>query len=66
MPGSWVGHTLRELALPRRFRIFAIAIHDVERDEMNPIPDPDVKLRQSDALVVAGKDQDLERAANTK
>lgn len=65
VPGSWLGHTLRELALPRRFRISAIAIHDKDRDEMITIPDPDTRLQTCHALVLAGKEEDLARVART-
>lgn len=63
VPESWIGQTLRELALPRRYRIAVIAVHDVLRDEMIPVPAPDAKLKDSDTLLVAGADEDLARAA---
>ncbi len=63
VPERWIGRSLRDLALPRRYRIAVIAVHDVLRDEMIPIPDPDDPLKESDTLVIAGKDRDLARAA---
>lgn len=63
VPESWIGRSLRELALPRRYRIGVIAVHDVLRDEMIPVPDPDAKLKESDTLLVAGADEDLAAAA---
>ena len=66
VPERWIGRTLRELALPHRYRISVIAVHDVLRDEMIPIPDPDARLKDSDTLLVAGKDKDLEAAAGVK
>ncbi len=63
VPNSWIGRSLRQLALPNRYRIFVIAVHDVLRDEMIAVPDADAKLKDSDTLLVAGKDEDLERAA---
>lgn len=63
VPERWIGKSLRELELPRRFRISVIAVHDFLRDEMHPIPDPDSRLKESDTLVVAGLDSDLARAA---
>jgi trk system potassium uptake protein TrkA len=65
-PESWIGRTLRELALPRRYRISVIAVHDVLRDEMIPVPEPDSKLKDSDTLLVAGSDEDLARAAKVR
>lgn len=59
VPDAWVGRSLRELELPRRFRISVIAVHDVLTDAMLPVPDPDAPLKESDTLLVAGTDQHL-------
>jgi trk system potassium uptake protein len=66
VPESWIGRTLRELALPRRYRVQVIAVHDVLRDEMIPVPAPDAKLKDSDTLLVAGTDEDLARASKVR
>jgi trk system potassium uptake protein len=63
VPESWIGRTLRELALPRRYRIGVIAVHDILRDEMIPVPAADAKLKESDTLLIAGADDDLAKAA---
>lgn len=63
VPASWMGRSLRQLELPRTYRISVIAVHDVLRDEMIPVPDPDAPLKNSDTLLVAGKDDDLEEAS---
>ncbi|CAN5785723.1 TrkA family potassium uptake protein [soil metagenome] len=63
VPTTWIGRSLRELELPRRYRVSVIAVHDMLRDEMIPIPDPDAPLKDSDTILVAGKDEDLARAA---
>jgi trk system potassium uptake protein TrkA len=60
---SWVGKTLRELELRRRYGISVIALHDVLHDQITAAPDPDVVLKGSETLLVAGKDEDLARAA---
>lgn len=63
VPNSWISRSLRELELPRRYRVSVIALHDVLRDEMIAVPDPDAPLKPSDTLLVAGRDADLELAA---
>lgn len=63
VPDRWIGRTLRQLVLPRRFGISVVAIHDVLTDEIAPIPDPDAVLKDSDTLLVAGRDKDLARLA---
>ena len=59
VPTSWIGRSLRELELPRRYRVSVIAVHDMLRDEMIAIPDPDAPLKDSDTVLIAGKDDDL-------
>lgn len=66
VPASWIGRSLRDLELPRRHRVSVIAVHDVLRDEMIPIPDPDALLKDSDTLVVAGRETDLSRLASVR
>jgi trk system potassium uptake protein len=66
VPESWIGRTLLELSLPRRFRISVVALHDVLRDQMISVPPPDARLKESDTLLVAGKDDDLARAARVR
>lgn len=63
VPDRWIGRSLRELELPQRFRVSVVAIHDVLTDEIAPIPDPDAPLKESDTLLVAGRDGDLQRVA---
>jgi trk system potassium uptake protein TrkA len=65
VPSVWIGRSLRELALPRTFRISVIAVHDMLRDEMIVVPDPDAPLKDSDTLLVAGRDEDLARVAQS-
>lgn len=66
VPDDWIGRSLRELELPRRHRLNVVAVHDVLQDEMVPVPDPDTRLKESDTLLVAGRDDDLARAASIK
>ena len=66
VPDAWVGQSLRQLEVPRRFKISVIAVHDVLTDEMAPVPDPDALLKESDTLLVAGKDEHLARVAKVR
>jgi trk system potassium uptake protein TrkA len=63
VPQIWSGKTLRALELRRQYSISVVAIHDVLTDQITANPDPDAPLKDSDALLVAGKDDDLARAA---
>jgi trk system potassium uptake protein TrkA len=66
VPDPWVGLSLRALELPRKYRISVIAVHDVLTDEMLPVPDPDAPLKDSDTLLVAGRDENLARLARVR
>lgn len=63
VPGRWIGRSLRDLELPRRYGIAVIAKRDYLTGETQPIPDPDAPLKESDTLLVAGKDGDLRKVA---
>lgn len=63
VPQVWGGKTLRALELRRQYSISVVAIHDVLTDQITATPDPDAPLKDSDAILVAGKDEDLARAA---
>jgi trk system potassium uptake protein TrkA len=62
---DWVGKTLRELELRRRHGITVIGLHDMLHDQIVGTPDPDVVLKGSETLLVAGRDDDLARVAGT-
>jgi trk system potassium uptake protein len=66
VPTEWIGRSLRQLALPRRHRVSIIAVHDVLTDSMIPVPDPDAPLKDSDTLLVAGSEDDLERVSKVE
>jgi len=63
VPESWIGQSLRKLQLPKHYKISIIAVHDVLRDEIIPVPQPDAPLKDSDTLLILGRDADLGRIA---
>jgi trk system potassium uptake protein TrkA len=56
-----IGRTLNELKLRQEYGITVVAIRDTLRDELRVNPDPNAKITESDALLVLGKDEDLDR-----
>jgi trk system potassium uptake protein TrkA len=66
VPNGWQGKSLRELELPRRYRVQVVAVHDILSDTMIPVPAADRKLLPSDALLVAGPPDALERVAQVQ
>lgn len=63
VPEKWVGTSLRELELPRRFGVSVVAVHDFLADDIQPVPDPDAPLKDSDTLLMAGTEEKLEDVA---
>lgn len=59
VPPSWVGKSLREIEPRRRHAVSVVAVHDILLDRIHGVPDPDVPLKDSDALLVAGTDEAL-------
>lgn len=66
VPQEWTGRTLRDLDLRRRYGISVVALHDILTDVLTAAPDPDRPLVTSDAILVAGKDDDLARVADVR
>lgn len=54
-PAAFVGHTLAELQLPRRFGITAVAIRRARRSVVD-LPNPHEPLEADDVLVVVAKE----------
>ena len=66
VPKEWIGKTLRQLALPAKYKIVIVAIHDFLRDELIPVPDPDEPLKDSDTLLLAGNIDQLSKLSHLK
>lgn len=56
IPDRWLGRTLRELALPRQHEIQVVALYEVLTGELDVVPDPDQRLKDSDVAIVVGSD----------
>ena len=61
VPQAWLGNSLRQLELRQQYGVSVVALHDTEKDEVVPTPDPDALLRTSDALIIVGREEDLAR-----
>lgn len=59
VPDVWLGKTLRELGLPAQHEISVVALYDVLTDTLDPVPNPDRSLRDSDIAIVVGKDETI-------
>jgi trk system potassium uptake protein TrkA len=60
-PSSFLGKTLQELALPARFNVRVLAIRDALTEKVQVNPGADCRIRESDALLLLGRNEDLAR-----
>ncbi len=60
-PSSFIGKTIGELHLRSRYHIEVIAIREVLPDRIKMIPQADFVIKDSDILVVLGKEEDINR-----
>ena len=63
-PKHFIGKTLIDLDLRRKFNITVIAIKDVLSDQFIPAPPPSHMIKDSDILIVIGKTEDVGKALN--
>ena len=58
---DFIGKSLSELRLRNKFHVQVIAIQEIIPEKTIMIPHPDFVIKDSDILIVMGKDEDLER-----
>jgi trk system potassium uptake protein TrkA len=63
-PKHFIGKTLVDLDLRRKFNVTVIAIKDVLSDQFIPAPPPTHMIKDSDILIVIGKTDDVEKSLN--
>jgi CIC family chloride channel protein len=62
-PASWLGQTLRDLELRRRYRVAVLAVKHAHslRSTPNELPDPELPLAPGDRLIIVGHADDLDQ-----
>ncbi|MDT8444771.1 MAG: TrkA family potassium uptake protein [Desulfuromonadales bacterium] len=61
-PKHFLGKTLIELDLRKKYHLTVIAIKDVLTDQFIPAPPPTYKIKDSDVLIILGKTDDIDKA----
>jgi trk system potassium uptake protein TrkA len=61
IPLPWIGRTLRDLAPRVEHGVQVIAVRCSLTDHVEAPPDPDATLKDSDSLIVAGRDEALSK-----
>lgn len=61
-PKHFIGKTLIELDLRKKFHVTVIAIKDVLTDQFIPAPPPEYLIKDSDVMILIGKTDDVDKA----
>lgn len=61
-PKHFIGKTLIDLDLRKKFHVTVIAIKDVLTDQFLPAPPPDYLIKDSDVLILIGRTEDVDRS----
>jgi trk system potassium uptake protein TrkA len=61
-PRHFIGKTLTELDLRKKYQITVIAIKDILTDQFIPSPPPTYRIKDSDLLIIIGKTDDIDKA----
>jgi len=60
-PKTFIGRSIKNLKIRSQYNIQIIAIRELIPERFNIIPSPDFIIKDSDVLVVLGRDEDLEK-----
>ncbi len=58
-PGVFIGKNLAELDLRNKYHVQVIAVRELVPDRVNLVPRANTKIKDSDILVILGRDDDL-------
>ncbi|MEK6545034.1 MAG: TrkA family potassium uptake protein, partial [Nitrospinota bacterium] len=58
---DFIGKSIRELQIRNRYTVQIIAIKELIPERINLIPSPDFIIKDSDSLILMGKNEDLEK-----
>lgn len=64
-PRSFIGKSLKELDLRNTYNVQVVMVREVIPERIHPIPDGSFVVKDSDYLVVMGKDEDIKRIKST-
>jgi trk system potassium uptake protein len=65
-PPSFIGKTLMELELRKRYQVNVIAIKELVPERFIMVPDADFTVKDSDILIILGKESDLTKIRELK
>lgn len=65
-PSSFIGKSIRNLQLRNRYTVQIIAVKELIPERINFIPSPDFIIKDSDSLIIMGRNEDLEKIEKEK
>ncbi len=63
-PAEFIGKSLKELDLRRKYGIQVIAVKEIIPEKLHLIPSGDFIIKESDMLLVVGKDEDIRKLSS--
>ncbi len=66
LPNSFIGKSLKELDLRKKYQIQVLGIKDTLKDKWDMVPAPEVVLKESDELMILGKEENIKRFSKLK
>lgn len=66
LPDSFIGKSLRQLDLRKKYQVQVLGIKDTLQSRWNMVPSPDEILKDSDEIMVLGREENIKRFSNIK
>lgn len=66
MPNSFIGKSLKGLDLRKKYQVQVIGIKDILTGKWELVPSPEIILKDSDELMVIGKEENIKKFSNIK
>jgi len=65
-PPSFIGKTLKDLNLRKRYEVYIIAVKELVPERFRMVPDAEFTIKDSDVLIMLGRDGDLKKIKELK
>lgn len=66
MPNSFAGKSLKDLDLRKKYQVQVIGIKDTLTGKWEFVPSPEIVLKDSDELMIIGKEENIKKFSNIK
>lgn len=66
LPNSYIGKSLKALDLRKKYQIQVLGIKDILSGKWEMVPSPDVVLKESDELMILGREENIIKFSKSK